>query len=152
MTIFSDSMPKLPRRSGLAGWIRAVASRFMDDGELLGLDRTEFAEIARDLNLSPSELYAISTAGNLSGDLLNKRMAEFGLSPEIVKKQHPEVSRDLERVCGMCSSKRRCANEFGQRGSDTRRSGYCPNTQTLQALEDESRIEERALPFGPACC
>jgi hypothetical protein len=145
-------MPKLPRRSGLAGWIRAVASRFVNDGELQGLDRTEFAEIARDLNLSPPELYAISTGGNLSGDLLNKRMAEFGLSPEIVKKQHPEVSRDLERVCGMCSSKKRCTNEFGQRRSHTGISGYCPNTQTLQALEDERRIEERALPFGPACC
>jgi hypothetical protein len=145
-------MPKLPRRSGLAGWIRAVASRFVNDGELQGLDRTEFAEIARDLNLSPAELYAISTGGNLSGDLLNKRMAEFGLSPEVVKKQHLEVSRDLERVCGMCSSKKRCASEFGQRGWGPSRSDYCPNTQTLQALEGESRIEERALPFGPACC
>lgn len=124
----------------------------MSDGELQGLDRTEFAQVARDLNLSPSELYAISTGGNLSGDLLNTRMAEFGLSPEVVKKHHPEVSRDLERVCGMCSAKKRCASESGQRGSDPSRSDYCPNTQTLQALERESVIEERALPIGPACC
>jgi hypothetical protein len=136
----------------LGGWIRAVASRFVNHGELQGLDRTEFAQIARDLNLSPPELYAISTGGNQSAGLLNKRMAEFGLWPELVKKQHSEVSRDLERVCGMCSSKKRCASEFGQQGSDPSRSDYCPNTQTLQALERETAIDERALPIGPACC
>ena len=152
MTIPSANVSKLQRRSGLAGWIRAVASRFVNDGELQGLDCAEFAQIAKDLNLSPPELYAISTGGNLSGDLLNKRMAEYGLSPEVLKKQHPEVSRDLERVCGMCSSKRRCASEFEQQGSDPSRSDYCPNTQTLQALERENMVVERALPIGPACC
>lgn len=152
MTILPNDLPKLPWRSGLAGWVRAMASRFVNDGELRGLDRTEFAQIARDLNLSPTELYAISTGGNLSAGLLNKRMAEFGLSPEVVKKQHPEVSRDLERVCGICSSKKRCASEFGRRGSNPSRSDYCPNTQTLRALERESMIEEGALPIGPTCC
>jgi hypothetical protein len=154
MTISPDDARKLPLGRALAGWVRAMASRFVNYGELEGLDRTEFAQIARDLNLSPPELYAISTGGNLSAGLLNKRMAEFGLSPELVKKQHPEVSRDLERVCGMCSSKKRCAAEFEQQGSDPSRSDYCPNTQTLQALEGESlMIEERAtLPLGPACC
>ena len=152
MTISPDDARKLPLGRGLAGWVRAVASRFVNDGELQGLDRTEFAQIARDLNLSPAELYAISTGSDQSAGLLNKRMAEFGLSPEVVKRQHPEVSRDLERVCGMCSSKKRCASEFGQRGSDPSRSDYCPNTQTLQALEGESTIAERALPIGPACC
>jgi hypothetical protein len=153
MTIHPDTQ-KPPLGSALAGWVRAVASRFVKYGELQGLDRTEFAQIARDLNLSPSELYAISTGGNLSGDLLNKRMAEFGLSPEVVRKQHPEVSRDLERVCGMCSSKERCVDEFGQPGASLGRSDYCPNTQTLQALEGENPMtEERAsLPIGPACC
>jgi hypothetical protein len=142
-------MPKLLRRAGLTGWIKAMASRFVSDGELQGLDRTEFGQIARDLNLSPAELYAISVGSNQTAGLLNKRMAEFGLSPEVVKQQHPEVSRDLERVCGMCSSKRRCACE---RGPDLARSDYCPNTQTLQAPRGESMVEERTLPIGPACC
>jgi hypothetical protein len=152
MTVPASDLPKLAWRSAVAGWVRAVASRFRNDGELQGLDRTEFAQIARDLNLSPAELYAISTGSNRSAGLLNKRMAEFGLSPEVVKRQHPEVSRDLERVCGMCSSKKRCASEFARRGSNPSRSDYCPNTQTLEALERESMIEERALPVGPACC
>jgi hypothetical protein len=151
MTILPDNMSKVQRRSGLAGWIRAVASRFVNDDDLQRLDRTEFAQIARDLNLSPAELHAISLGSNQSAVLLKKRMAEFGLSPEVVKKQHPEVSRDLERVCGMCLSTKRCANEFGQRGSDPSRFDYCPNTQTLQALEGESRIEA-PVPIGPACC
>src|SRR4051812_28010406 len=104
MTILADNMSKVQRRFGLAGWIRAVASRIVRDDDLQRLDRTEFAQIARDLNLSPAELHAISLGSNQSAVLLKKRMAEFGLSPEVVKKQHQEVSRDLERVCGMCSS------------------------------------------------
>lgn len=152
MTIPPNDLPKLPWRSGLNGWVRALISRFVNDGELQGLDRTEFGQIARDLNLSPAELYAISTGSNQSSGLLKRRMAEFGLSPEVVKTQHPEVSRDLERVCGMCSSKKRCASGFGQQGADPTRSDYCPNTQTLQALEGERMINERALPIGPVCC
>jgi hypothetical protein len=149
MTIPSNDMPKSPRRSGWAGWIRAVASRFVSNGGLQELDRTEFAQIARDLNLSPAELHAISIGSGRSARLLSKRMMEFGLLPEVVKKQHPEVSRDLERVCGMCSSKRRCARE---RGPDLALSDYCPNTQTLRALQGERAVEQRTLPIGPACC
>src|SRR4051794_28988840 len=149
MTMPSNETPNLPRRSGWAGWIRAVASRFASDGELQALDRTEFAQIARDLNLSPAELHAISIGSGRSAGLLTKRIAEFGVSPEVVKQRHPEVWRDLERVCGMCSSGRRCGNE---RGPDPATSDYCPNTPTLQALRRESMVEERTLPIGPVCC
>ncbi len=152
MNMISNGSPKLPWHSALTGWLRAAASRFVDDRELQGLDGTEFAQIARDLNLSPAELDAISMGGSKSAGLLTNRMADFGLSPEVVKKLHPEVSRDLERVCGLCVSKKRCASEFEQQGAEPSRSDYCPNTQTLRALERENMIGERALPIGPACC
>src|SRR4051812_20074954 len=118
MTIRPNDLPKLPWRGALAGWVRAVASRFVNDGELEGLDRTELAQIARDLNLSPAELRAIWIGSNQSAGLLNKRVAEFGLSAQALQKRHPEVLRDLQRLCGMCSSEKRCTGEFAERGSD----------------------------------
>ncbi|WP_375412405.1 hypothetical protein [uncultured Bradyrhizobium sp.] len=152
MTIPPNDLPKSSWRGALAGWVKDAASRFVNDGELEGLDRTEFAQIASDLNLSPAELHAISIGSNRSAGLLNKRMAEFGLSPKALHERHPEVLRDLQRVCGMCSSKKRCTRETAQRGPDPRKSNDCPNSQTLQALAAKRIIDDRALPIGPACC
>jgi hypothetical protein len=154
MTMAADETGKRDRTSGLLGWMRAVAARFRNADELRGLDRAEFEQIARDLNLSPSELRVLSIGSGLSGDLLEKRLREFELSPELVKKQHAEVLRDLQRVCGICLAKARCARDFEQGGPDSNRSGYCPNTHTLEALEREHLSDgARAfLPIGPSCC
>jgi hypothetical protein len=143
-----------PRISALLGLVRAVFTSFLNARELRGLDRAEFEQIACDLNLSPTELYMLSTGENCSDDLLEKRLEEFGLSPERVRRRHPQVFQDLERVCGSCHSRKRCASEFEQRTPSSGRSSYCPNSQTLQALEQERlRIERRSsLPIGPSCC
>jgi len=142
------------RGTGLIGWMRSLATRLLNKGDLQGIDREEFDQIARDLNLSSSDLYAIAAADDMAVDLLGKRMADFGLSPEAVKKRHPEVLRDLQRVCGMCSSTKQCRHEFSQRPSNTGRSSYCPNTQTLLALEQENFKTDAlaSLPIGPSCC
>ena len=154
MSNLSDDATKLPQGSALVRWVKAVVSKFAHDDGLQGLDRTEFAQIANDLNISPSDLYAISTGGNMPAGLLKKRMAMFGLSPEVLQKQHPDVLRDLERVCATCSSTKRCSREFAQSEPDANFSSFCPNTESLEALEHERlTIEKRALlPIGPACC
>jgi hypothetical protein len=152
--IVSKDMERAPRTDTLVGWVRSIASRFVGRNELQGLDDKEFEQIARDLNLSVCELHALSTKGDLSGDLLSKRLAEFGLSADKLKARHPEVLRDLQRVCGNCTSTKRCADEFKQAVSTAKRSDYCPNTQTLQALENENLQSgaQPSLPVGPCCC
>lgn len=137
----------------LLGWLKAVASQFATPNELQGINRDEFEQIARDLNLSVSELYVLSSKAGLTGDLLKDRLAEFKLSHQLVREHHPELLRDLQRVCGNCTSIRRCTREFEQATGQGERSNYCPNTQTLQALESET--EQRAsvaMPIGPCCC
>jgi hypothetical protein len=140
MSIISANAP-LGKRT-LLGWIKAVASKFRTPKDLQGIDRDEFEQIARDLNLSTSEVYVLSSKAGLTGDLLKPRLAEFKLSPELVREHHPEVLRDLQRVCGNCTSTRRCASEFERATGQGERSDYCPNTQTLRALESE--VEHRA--------
>ncbi|WMT73396.1 hypothetical protein [Bradyrhizobium sp. Ash2021] len=144
----------MPRAGGLIGRLKAAVSRFAYANELRGINRAEFEEIARDLNLSPPELYLLSSRGYLSGELLEKRLKEFGLSPELVKRQHPEVLRDLQRVCGLCSETKRCAREFEHPAAHSDRLDYCPNAQTLKALDREHLAEETqaSLLIGPSCC
>jgi hypothetical protein len=46
----------------------------------------------------------------------------------------PQVVRDLERVCTLCTSKRRCSRDFAKGRSASSWQAYCPNTMTLRAL------------------
>jgi len=154
MTMLSDHTQKLSRGSAFVGWVKDVTSRLLNRGELQGIDGAEFEQIARDLNLSPPELHAISAKSSIAVDLLNKRMAKFGLSSAAVRRRYPKVLRDMQRVCGLCSSRRQCLNKFAKETSDADASDDCPNTLTLQELERENLTTERQayLPIGPSCC
>jgi hypothetical protein len=148
--IVSKGVERAPR---MIGWVKAIASKFVGTSEPC-LDDREFEQIARDLNLSVSELHALSRKDDSSADLLNQRLAECGLSATGLRDRHPEVLRDLQRVCGNCTSTRRCANEFKQGASQASRDGYCPNTHTLQALKRENleTSGQISTPIGPCCC
>lgn len=151
--IASNDVERAPRTSALIGWMKGLASKFVGSSEL-SLDDKEFEQIARDLNLSVFELHALSRKDDSSADLLNERLAECGLSPNELRDRHPEVLRDLQRVCGNCTSTRRCANEFKQGASQANRNDYCPNTHTLQALKNETMETsgQESAPIGPCCC
>jgi len=84
---------------------------------------------------------------------LKQRLAECGLSANELRNRHPEVLRDLQRVCGNCTSTRRCANEFEQGASQANRNDYCPNTHTLQALKKEilQTSRQETAPIAPCC-
>lgn len=154
MTIVVDNSAKASRGRDVIGWLKAIVGRFASRGVLSELDRTEFDQVARDLNLSRFELQRLSSGNGSSPALLHQRMADFELAPEALTRQHPEVMRDLQRVCGMCDATKRCANEFAQSAPASSRSDYCPNTQTLQALERENALSNAraSLPIGPSCC
>jgi hypothetical protein len=151
--IVSKGVERAPRTSALIGWVKAIASKFVGTSEPC-LDDREFEQIARDLNLSVSELHALSRKDDSSADLLDQRLAECGLSANGLRDRYPEVLRDLQRVCGNCTSTRRCANEFKQGASQASRDGYCPNTHTLQALKRENleTSGQISTPIGPCCC
>lgn len=92
----------------------------------------EVDEIAHELNLSTSDLRALAR-GRAAPELLSKRLKHVGLSEEALATSHSDVLRDLQRVCGLCHEKRRCATDLARemRASPAR---YCPNELTLTAL------------------
>lgn len=78
---------KLLGARALTGWAKSVAARFFRANELQGMDRTEFEQIARDLNLSPPELYGLLTGRRISADALDECLAtEFEASPQLAKR------------------------------------------------------------------
>jgi hypothetical protein len=125
---------------------RAVSLR----DEMSRLDARAIQAIAHDLNLSVSELRALASAAPGSHESLGKRLMHAGLSEAALTVSSCDVLRDMQRVCGQCTSKARCAADL-RRGLRAAPSSYCPNEQTLRALsvETHTRALAEILAFEP---
>jgi len=65
---------------------------------------------------------------------LTRRMAELDLDRNEVASVAPTTLRDLQRVCTMCESHRRCARDLGRDPADPTWEEYCPNVAVLKML------------------
>ena len=90
--------------------------------------------MAHDLGISTSELRQLASHGPESADFLLKRMAALDLDKNEVARTEPATFQDLRRVCTMCNCHRRCARDLARDPLDPVWKDYCPNTQTLTAL------------------
>ncbi|WP_420969750.1 hypothetical protein [Bradyrhizobium sp. B120] len=91
--------------------------------------------IARELNLSTSAFRTMAQSPG-SPELLSKRLALAGFSEKALAARHGDVLRDLQRVCGLCQAKARCAAAV-EREMFASPLKDCPNEQTLLALGRE---------------
>ncbi len=131
----SSMLREFPVIRRLIASMKRFSDRAAELSELRGMDDQQIGAIAHEFGLSRAELFKLC-ANNASGELLKKRLAEFGLSEEMLARRHPEVLQDLQRVCGTCSATSRCAGDFAAH-RDSDRDEYCPNTCTLYALRQE---------------
>ena len=69
------------------------------------------------------------------GDLLLGRMTALDLDPTEVVNVKPQVFRDMQRVCTMCKSHKRCIADLGRDAQNPAWKNYCPNVQTLMSLD-----------------
>lgn len=114
--------------------------------ELQRLDQRDMEVIARELNLSRTELAALILKPSGSLQSLSRRLSHAGLAETDVEASHGDVLRDLRRVCSQCSSKARCARDLNHERQATP-AKYCPNEQTLRALaHDVQRCGPPVLP------
>ena len=97
-------------------------------------DEFEIERMARDIRMSAGELRAMARKGPKAANLLQRRMVALDLDPKEVAWLEPAAARDLQRVCTMCKSHRRCAWDFARRAPLATWKNYCPNTSTLEAL------------------
>jgi hypothetical protein len=105
-----------------------------------GCGPSETARIARDLGVGGPELRVLAGKWPDSSDLLSRRMKEIKLDGATTARIEREVFRDLQRVCTLCASKRKCQHDLARNPADPAWREYCPNATTLAALAAERRI------------
>lgn len=131
----STGLQEFPVIGRLISGMKRLAGAPSGSPHLRAMDDRQIGEIAHEFGLSRAELFMLC-ANKSSGGLLKQRLAEFGLTEELLARKHPHVLQDLQRVCGSCAVASRCARDFATR-SDSGRDEYCPNTCTLHALTEE---------------
>jgi hypothetical protein len=98
----------------------------------------ETARIAHDIGVSgATELRVLAGKWPNSAELLSRRMRQIKLDAAEIMQVEPQVVRDLERVCTLCASKRKCSRDFANEWFASSWQAYCPNTMTLRALVAE---------------
>jgi hypothetical protein len=78
--------------------------------------------------------------------LLLRRMAVIDIDPDELNSSDPLLFRELQGLCTLCRSRRRCARDIAYDAADPAWQGwkdYCPNGATLSKL-----TERRAAIFS----
>lgn len=119
---------------GFAAWWRNLRAGRARRDELHACG-DELGHIARDVGLVTADLYTIAAKRPDAADQLKQRLAALYMDRAALLQAEPMVVRDLERVCTVCGSKRRCERDLTRHPADAAWRTYCPNAHTLEALE-----------------
>jgi hypothetical protein len=90
--------------------------------------------MAKDVGISTGEFRKLAHMGPEGAELLFRRLEALELDPKEVGHAERRTLQDLERVCAMCGSHRRCARDLSRDSEDPVWEDYCPNAATLKAL------------------
>lgn len=101
-------------------------------------DNNELARIAHDVGLSPSDLRHMAELGPDAAKQLLDRMTLLHLDADALAKREPGTMRDMQRLCSNCASKKHCQRDLLLTPNDPAWRHYCPNADTLDALQSES--------------
>ena len=128
----------------LAHWWRSWNGRRRTMADLGRCGPAEMERIARDVGVSGADLSILAGKWPDAADPLYWRMNEIKLDRKEITHADPQVMRDLQRVCTVCASKRRCKHELASNPSDPAWKKYCPNATTLAALVAERAAKSKA--------
>ena len=102
--------------------------------EIRRMDTADFNRIASDLRVAPGVLDILVRQGPHAADELPKLLKSLGIDEADLARSQPLVLRDMERVCAMCVSKRRCDRDLAAGTSAGHYEGYCLNAPTIESL------------------
>ena len=106
--------------------------------EMRQLDTSEFDRIASELRVSAGDLNELVRQGPHAADELPKMLKVLGIDEEALARSQPLVLRDMERVCAMCASKRKCDRDLAAGTSAGHYAEYCLNAPTIDGLGERS--------------
>lgn len=103
----------------------------------------EVERVAREVGVTVAELKALARLGPDAADLLPRRVAALGLNSDEVMRAEPRTVQDLQRVCSLCECQKQCARDLAHNSTDSAWEKYCPNVETLKALN--------TMPWASRC-
>ncbi|MDI1265100.1 MAG: DUF6455 family protein [bacterium] len=102
--------------------------------EMHELDAANFGRIAGELRMSSADLEALVRSGPHAADELPKMLKALGIDQNDLARTEPLVLRDMERVCSLCSHKRRCDHDLATGAAAAHYEEYCGNADTIDGL------------------
>jgi Family of unknown function (DUF6455) len=131
----------------VADWWRREAAARENLGSLDAIGPVEIARMAQDIGISTSDLRALARHCSDAADLLQRRLESLGLDASELGSSATAQLRDMERLCTLCESKGRCARDLDADPSDPIWRQYCPNHETLVALQEGSCVNRDQTGF-----
>jgi uncharacterized protein YjiS (DUF1127 family) len=95
---------------------------------------TEMERIGDVLGVSPAEIHKLVSRGPEAANLLLRRMAALDLDRDKVSQLEPQTFHNLQKNCALCDSRRQCVGDLARDPSGPAWQNYCPNVDTLMAL------------------
>jgi len=129
---FEQQYPTVgPLIVAIAAWYR----KWRHESETANLETWlpgDVERIARDIGVTVADLHALERTEQ---PLLLPRMLDaLKIDAAELARTQPAALRDLQRVCSMCDSKRRCKSELAASDAARTYEGFCPNALTLKTL------------------
>jgi hypothetical protein len=106
--------------------------------ELRELNNGDFARIAHELCVTPSELDMLVRHGLHASDELPKLLKALGIDEATLSRTQPLLHRDMVRVCASCQQKARCDHDLDAGTSAQHYEEYCPNAPTINEREHKA--------------
>lgn len=103
--------------------------------ELNRIDASELNRIAGDAGVSAGELGELVAEGTEAASLLPRRLHAESMDMNEIVQSEPATLRDMQRVCSHCGHHTRCEFDLDRDPADTAWQTYCPNVQTMRALQ-----------------
>jgi uncharacterized protein YjiS (DUF1127 family) len=129
------------------GWLRRHWNNWVRRRRAIAeIARCSFDErehLAHDIGVSEAEFCILARKPADAAALLSQRLDQLQLKPTDIRNSEPLVLRDLQRVCALCASKRKCKHDFLARPWSRAWRQYCPNALTLDALRAQRRRQHR---------
>jgi len=113
-------------------------SRSNNTDSMMPLIRRKFSVVpmmAHDLGMPVADLRKLADHGPEAADLLARRMVELDLNSDELAATAPGTLQDLQRLCTLCESHRKCARDLGRDPADKASEDYCLNVAMLKLLD-----------------
>jgi hypothetical protein len=102
--------------------------------ELREINSGDFARIAQELCVSPTDLDTLVRRGPHGCDELPRLLKSLGIDAVVLSRTQLLLQRDMVRVCASCQQKARCDHDLDAGTSAQHYAEYCANAPTIDSL------------------